>query len=215
MEQPSSLVDRTILDVRRAVRSYFEPLSWLGHRLYKFATGAATYRLDKDRPERPKASEKPVPKRQTQQEVQDQFRVSRLERAERIRWLQSQRILSNIPPRLLGNLADRGKEVGFPAGHYIAPQGQRMPENFYLIVVGKVRVMRGGKVLTVLGPGDFFGEMSSPESGPRQADVIAEEATLCLAFKSWDFQDLVQHYPDITLDIMRKIARDFGTRQAD
>ena len=46
---------------------------------------------------------------------------------------------------------------------------------FYLIVDGSAEVRRSGKVLSRLGQGNFFGEMTLLDEQPSSADVVAVE----------------------------------------
>ena len=50
----------------------------------------------------------------------------------------------------------------------IARQGE-IGTGFFLIVSGSVRVIRGGEEVAVLGPGEFFGELSVLDGQPRVA----------------------------------------------
>ena len=83
-------------------------------------------------------------------------------------------------------IGDRALEVDFPADHVIARQGE-IGTGFFVIVDGAARVVRDGQELAVLGPGDFFGEMSVIDGLPRVAMVVTTEPTRCLALASWEF----------------------------
>ena len=48
---------------------------------------------------------------------------------------------------------------------------------FFIVVDGQVRVVRDGTTVARLGPGEFFGELSVLDGGPRVAQVAAEEPT--------------------------------------
>src|SRR5689334_3943042 len=84
----------------------------------------------------------------------------------------------------LGALAAASVEVDFPAERVIARQGE-IGTGFFVIVDGMVRVTRDGTMVARLGPGEFFGELSVLDGGPRVAQVTAEEPTRCLALASW------------------------------
>ncbi len=58
----------------------------------------------------------------------------------------------------------RAVEVDFPAGHVIARQGE-IGTGFFVIVDGGARVIRDGETIAELGPGEFFGELSSSTAG--------------------------------------------------
>ena len=105
----------------------------------------------------------------------------------------------------LGTLAAAATEVDFPAGHVIARQGE-IGTGFFVIVTGRVRVVRDGTVLSHLGPGDFFGELSVLDRQPRNAMVAAEDPTTCLAIASWDFEAALLANPALSLAILRGVA---------
>ena len=129
-----------------------------------------------------------------------------LTRKELIAWLRKVPLFSEVTPRQLALIADRVTEIDYPAGRYIVRQGQ-VGTGCYLIVRGKVRVVRGGEVLAELGPGQIFGELSVLDQMPRVAHVITAEPTLCLGLASWDFTKLLEQNPKITLNILREMAR--------
>jgi CRP/FNR family cyclic AMP-dependent transcriptional regulator len=105
----------------------------------------------------------------------------------------------------LAALAAKSAQVDFPAGHVIARQGE-IGTGFFVVISGRVRVVRDGAVVTTLGPGDFFGELSVLDRQPRNAMVAAEEATSCLALASWDFDAVMLAQPALTLAILRGVA---------
>jgi CRP/FNR family cyclic AMP-dependent transcriptional regulator len=105
----------------------------------------------------------------------------------------------------LAAVGDRATEVEFPAGRVIARQGE-IGIGFFIVVDGRVRVVRDGEVLATLGPGDFFGELSVLDRLPRVAQVIADEPTRCLALASWDFEQVLLDHPALALAILRGLA---------
>ena len=76
----------------------------------------------------------------------------------------------------------------------IARQGE-IGTGFFVVTDGAVRVVRDGAVLTRLGPGDFFGELSVLDGQPRNATVTADAATSCLAIATWDFEHALLRPP--------------------
>jgi CRP/FNR family cyclic AMP-dependent transcriptional regulator len=105
----------------------------------------------------------------------------------------------------LAGLAEVATAVDFPAGHVIARQGE-IGTGFFVVVEGTVRVVRDGEVLAHLGPGEFFGELSVLDRMPRNASVVADTATSCLALASWDFEKVLLDQPQLTLTILRGVA---------
>jgi CRP/FNR family cyclic AMP-dependent transcriptional regulator len=67
---------------------------------------------------------------------------------------------------------------------------------FFMIIEGRVKVTILGDdgrevILTVLGPGDFFGEMALLDNEPRSASAIAAEETQLLCLHRTDFQNVL------------------------
>jgi CRP-like cAMP-binding protein len=119
--------------------------------------------------------------------------------------LASCRLFSGVAPTDLSAVAGRAIEVDFPANHVIARQGE-IGTGFFLVVSGSVRVVRGGDEVAVLGPGDFFGELSVLDGQPRVAQVVSLEPTRCLALASWDFEQALLDSPTLALAILRGLA---------
>jgi CRP-like cAMP-binding protein len=115
------------------------------------------------------------------------------------------RLFSGVAPPDLVAVADRAVEVDFPANHVIARQGE-IGTGFFLVVSGSVRVIRGGEQVAVLGPGEFFGELSVLDGQPRVAQVVAIEPTRCLGLASWDFEQALLESPTLALSILRGLA---------
>lgn len=82
---------------------------------------------------------------------------------------------------------------------------------FYVIHSGQVMARTegffSGKLIGVLGPGDFFGELALLLDQPRTATIVAVEKTCLFALGRSDLQALMEHYPNIA-DRIRQVAKD-------
>jgi CRP-like cAMP-binding protein len=105
-------------------------------------------------------------------------------------------------------------EVEFPAGRVIARQGE-VGTGFFLIADGTAQVIRDGTVLAILGPGEFFGELSVLDGGPRVAQVVATSPSRCLALASWDFERVLREEPGVALAVLRVVAGRLRETSAD
>lgn len=105
----------------------------------------------------------------------------------------------------LARIGERAVEVEFPADHVIARQGE-VGTGFFVIATGAARVVRDGRMLATLGPGDFFGELSVLDGQPRNAQVVADGPTTCLALASWDFEAVIVDQPRVALAVLRGLA---------
>jgi CRP/FNR family cyclic AMP-dependent transcriptional regulator len=124
-----------------------------------------------------------------------------LTQSRRAELLSACRLFTSVGPADLGGLAERAVEVEFPADHVIARQGE-IGTGFFVVVDGSVRVVRDGEELAVLGPGEFFGELSVLDGKPRVAQVVTVAPTRCLALASWDFEAALLANPALGLAIL-------------
>ena len=87
----------------------------------------------------------------------------------------------------------------------IAREGDR-GVGFFLVLEGEARVSRGGKGLAKLKPGDFFGEISLLDRGPRTATVTASTRIRLLGVTAWVFRGLLIEYPSIAMKLLEVVA---------
>ncbi|MCK6545506.1 cyclic nucleotide-binding domain-containing protein [Myxococcota bacterium] len=75
-------------------------------------------------------------------------------------------------------------------------------EEFYIILSGEVEVTKGGRVLTVLGPGVHFGEMALVDRSPRSASVRARTETRLMSLSRKAFYGLVRTEPVLSSKLL-------------
>ena len=102
----------------------------------------------------------------------------------------------------------------FPAERTIARQGE-IGTGLFIVAEGAVRVVRDGEVIAHLGPGEFFGELSVLDGGPRNASVIADGPTTCLALATWDAERVLREQPGVALAVLRVLAQRLREATAD
>ena len=66
-----------------------------------------------------------------------------------------------------------------------------------------------------MGPGDFFGEISLIDNGPRTATVTADSDIITLGLTPWTFQRLIQQNPAIASKMMKVMAQRLRASSAD
>src|SRR2546425_4870237 len=84
---------------------------------------------------------------------------------------------------------------------------------FRSIIDGKARVEVSARKRVRLRPGDFFGEMSMLDGGPRSATVVAEAALRLLVIKRRDFSLLLSKASDLTRSLLTVLSQ--RVRQAE
>jgi CRP/FNR family cyclic AMP-dependent transcriptional regulator len=86
----------------------------------------------------------------------------------------------------------------------------------FLILQGeaRVRMMISGKetILATLASGDFFGEISLFDHGPRSADVVANEETILLRVSAASFQKVITEAPDLAAPFLLAIGKTLTSR---
>jgi len=80
-------------------------------------------------------------------------------------------------------------------------------DTLFVIVRGQVKVSiisEDGRevILSMLGPGDFFGEMSLLDGKPRSATVTAVEETELVSLRRTEFLHLLEKVPEIALKLL-------------
>jgi CRP-like cAMP-binding protein len=98
------------------------------------------------------------------------------------------------------------QESFFQPGQIIVTQGTP-GQAFYLILTGRVEILRDGVSLGAFAAGDFFGEMSLLDHAPRSATIRAIEDTSCLMLSSWDFKALLEQHPSIAIKLLEVLSR--------
>jgi len=97
----------------------------------------------------------------------------------------------------------------------VVKQGQ-VGDAMYLILEGelRVRMMISGKesILSLLNPGDFFGEISLFDHGPRSADVLANKDSTLLKISAAAFQRLVQEAPELAAPFLVAMGKTLTSR---
>lgn len=102
-------------------------------------------------------------------------------------------------------LARSAKEVNHAAGAVLAREGEA-GLGFFLIVDGTATVTVGGRARAKMGPGDFFGEISLLDNGPRSATVTADSPIHMLGLTQWVFKRLVESNPAIAMKMLKTMA---------
>lgn len=103
-------------------------------------------------------------------------------------------------------IAAVAQESLFQPDQIIVTQGTP-GQAFYLILAGRVEILRDGVSLGAFSAGDFFGEMSLLDSAPRSATIRAVDQTSCLMLSSWDFKALLEQHPSIAIKLLEVLSR--------
>lgn len=125
------------------------------------------------------------------------------------------KILCEMTDQQLGQFAAFMEVENARQFHTIVKQGDP-GDAMYLILEGELRVrqMIGGKetVLVTLMAGEFFGDISLFDHGPRSADVVANNPSVLLKVSAANFQRLTQEAPALATPFLVAICKTLTAR---
>ncbi|HEX8098950.1 MAG TPA: cyclic nucleotide-binding domain-containing protein [Actinomycetota bacterium] len=114
-------------------------------------------------------------------------------------------IFSELSRKDLERIAGAAKEVTHRSGSTLAREGES-GVGFFLIVNGTANVDVGGTRRKQLSAGDFFGEISLLDGGPRTATVVAESDVTTIGLTQWDFKSFIEQNPSIASKMLKVMA---------
>ena len=124
--------------------------------------------------------------------------------------------LANVPlfarssKRDLEFLASEVDEMNLPAGKTLITEGQPT-ESFFILTKGNVQIIRHGKPVAKLGPGDFFGEIGMLSRGPAVATAITDGPVDALVLSHAQFRDAIKSKPDLAMEVIAAMAERLRT----
>jgi CRP-like cAMP-binding protein len=111
-------------------------------------------------------------------------------------------LFSSLAPRYLRRLADLTEEQRFMEGSRVVREGD-IGDTFYVILEGQANVLSAsGRVVNRLRPGDFFGEISLLDGGPRTATVVADTPLKMLALPRKAFLHVIELEPAVGVALL-------------
>jgi CRP/FNR family transcriptional regulator, cyclic AMP receptor protein len=119
--------------------------------------------------------------------------------------------IANVPlfagcsRRELQRIASLADGVDLPKGHLLTRQGD-VGREFFVLLEGSADVVRNGRRVATLGPGDFFGELALITRRPRNASITARTPVSVLALVDRDFRQLLDEWPPIQGKILAALA---------
>jgi CRP-like cAMP-binding protein len=129
-----------------------------------------------------------------------------LSTAEKLAILRSVNLFAETPDEILAQVAELLQEIQIAAGETVITEGA-YGETMYIIVDGRVRVHRGGRLLAHLEKHRVFGEMSLLDPEPRSASVTAETLVLLLQLDRGPFFRLMAHRSEIAFGVIHMLCQ--------
>jgi CRP/FNR family transcriptional regulator, cyclic AMP receptor protein len=115
-------------------------------------------------------------------------------------------LFEGLSRRHIKQIAEHADEISFREREIIV-EADQPGGTFFVIVEGQVRVVRGDRTIARAGPGEFFGEISLLDGGPRTASVIAETPVVAIRLFKASFDKVVRDEPRVAGKILAVVAR--------
>jgi CRP-like cAMP-binding protein len=115
-------------------------------------------------------------------------------------------LFDGFSKRHLRRLAGEADVVVFASGRAIVEEGEA-GEALFVILRGTAVVRRAGRKVAALIPGDFFGELSALDGGPRTASVVPDTPVEVLRVYRHTLRRMVQDEPALAMGLLEGLAR--------
>ncbi len=107
-------------------------------------------------------------------------------------------------------------KAGLPTRTYVADEvifreGDKA-EALFVVQSGSVEIHAGHRVIAILGPGEFFGEMSLVDPAPRSGTAVAVSDVTLVPVSEKQFLKIVSETPSFALDLLRLFVRRLRAR---
>jgi CRP-like cAMP-binding protein len=136
--------------------------------------------------------------------------LSTLSTMERILFLRKVRLVADLSPEDLKQVAEICSEQLFPDGAVIAEQGEA-GEELHIVVSGEIRVVVAGdggphEEIARRGAGEYVGEMAILSREPRMASLVASGDVRTLSIDRKRFERILRDRPDASLAVIRVLC---------
>lgn len=125
---------------------------------------------------------------------------------QKVELLQRVPLFAGLGSKELEAIAKIAEERDVPAGTALTHEG-RHEGYFFVIVSGTLRIERGGETINTLRDGDFLGEISLLDGGPRTATATADSPSRLLVLTYRRFQQLLDTAPEVRTAIFEEVGR--------
>ncbi|MDB5113921.1 MAG: cyclic nucleotide-binding protein [Chloroflexi bacterium] len=117
-------------------------------------------------------------------------------------------LFAGISKHELQEIAGTFDETTFLPEHGVLHE-HRIGLEFFFILDGTATVEVDGTQIAELGPGDFFGEVSALDGGPRTATVRARTMLRCLVLPNGTFREFLMAHPRVAVNLIPELVRRF------
>jgi hypothetical protein len=120
-------------------------------------------------------------------------------------------VFEDLPPRKVLQVLGLGSWVTAETGERLIESG-KLPDAILLIVRGKVRVTRDGRVLGELSAGDIVGSALILSGIPADVDAVTVERVRAMRWQVGTLQRYLAANPETRTAMQRHLARDLARK---
>lgn len=120
-------------------------------------------------------------------------------------------VFRDLPPRKVLQVLSIGSWTTLEVGQRLIEKG-KLPETVSLIVRGKVRVTRDGRVLADLIAGDFVGSALILSGIPAEADAVTMEPGRAMRWEVGALERYLTANPETRTVMLQHVARDLAAK---
>jgi CRP/FNR family transcriptional regulator, cyclic AMP receptor protein len=136
---------------------------------------------------------------------------------EDINFLRNVPIFAELEEKDLLRVIKLGTRQKYKKGNIVVLE-QESGAALFVIITGKVKVVRMDEdgrevILSMFGPGEFFGEMSLLDGLARSASVVATVKSELFMIHRRDFLELLNEFPSVAISLLSELA--MRLRKAD
>jgi len=137
--------------------------------------------------------------------MQETVPLSMLRKNAKIELLKRVPLFAGCSKRELGEIASVADELDLPTARDLTTEGSTGRE-FLVLVEGEADVLRKGRLVAGLGPGDFVGEIALVTGRPRTATVRTRGSARVLVLTASGFRTLMRDVPSIQAKVLMALA---------
>jgi len=131
-------------------------------------------------------------------------------------FLKGVRLFQGLDNDQLAEILMLGMVKDYKKGAVIFEEGAK-GDRFYIVYTGAVRISKiyqhiGEEALTIIGSGDFLGEMSFFNEEQRSARAVAQEDAQLLELRNADLRSHLETRPDVALRFLWAFCRTLSQR---
>jgi CRP/FNR family cyclic AMP-dependent transcriptional regulator len=120
-------------------------------------------------------------------------------------------LFSRLDDKALGNLEKAAIRRAYPKNTILISKGDKS-DQLFVVLKGKLKVSitdASGKeiIMSLLGAGDYFGEMAMIDGESRSATIVTTQASEVLTISRDDFHRTLMSSPELMFELLKVLAR--------